>query len=156
MVSGLPVFNCFYWIILWGLLSWILTKQSMDSSGKMMFKCIQSRACRDSKTILAYQPSWTIHEFSEIVNLRHRRRMEVTVFTPFCLFVCLFVCVFVCLFVCEQYYGKTPRRISTKLGGAVRYGPRIMPLDFGLGPKSNMAAMAAILKKNSNFFSKGA
>ena len=46
---------------------------------------------------------------------------------------------FLCLFVCEQYYGKTPRRISTKLGGGIRYGPRIMPLDFGLGPKSNMA-----------------
>ena len=53
---------------------------------------------------------------------------------------------------CEQYSGKTPRRISTKLGGGgVRYGPRIMPLDFGLGPKSNMAAMAAILKKYLNF-----
>ena len=62
-----------------------------------------------------------------------------------------FVCLCVCLFVCEQYYGKTPRRISTKLGGGVRYGPRIMPLNFGLGPKSNMAAMAAILKKNFNF-----
>ena len=48
------------------------------------------------------------------------------------------------LFVCEQYYGKTPRWISTKLGGGIRYGPRIMPLDFGLGPKSNRAAMAAI------------
>ena len=59
---------------------------------------------------------------------------------------------FVCLFVCEQYYGKTPRRISTKLGGGVRYGPMIMPLNFGLGPKSNMAAMAAILKKYLNFF----
>ena len=58
----------------------------------------------------------------------------------------------VCLFVCEQYYGKTPRRISTKLGGRIRYGPRIMPLDFGLGPKSNMAAMATILKKYLNFF----
>ena len=59
----------------------------------------------------------------------------------------------VCLFVCEQYYGKTPGRISTKLGGGIRYGPRIMPLDldFGLGPKSNMAAMAAILKKYLNF-----
>ena len=79
-----------------------------------------------------------------VINLRHRRWMEVTVFTP--------VCLFVCLFVCEQYYGKTPRRISTKLGGGVRYGPRIMPLDFGLGPKSNMAAMAAILKKYLNFF----
>ena len=26
------------------------------------------------------------------------------------------------LFVCEQYSGKTPRRISTKLGGGIRYG----------------------------------
>ena len=34
----------------------------------------------------------------------------------------------------------------------VRYGPRIMPLNFGLGPKSNMAAMGAILKKYLNFF----
>ena len=59
--------------------------------------------------------------------------------------------LFVCLFVCEQYYGKTPQRISTKLGGGIRYGPRIMPLDFGHGPKSNMAAMAAILKKYLNF-----
>ena len=25
--------------------------------------------------------------------------------------------LFVCLFVCEQYSGKTPRWISTKLGG---------------------------------------
>ena len=57
----------------------------------------------------------------------------------------------VCLFVCEQYYGKT-QRISTKLGGWIRYGPRIMLPDFGLGPKSNMAAMAAILKKYLNFF----
>ena len=73
------------------------------------------------------------------INLRHRRWMEVTVFTPF---------LFVYLFVCEQYSGKTPRRISTKLGGGVRFGPRIMPLNFGLGPKSNMADMAAILKKN--------
>ena len=32
--------------------------------------------------------------------------------------------------VCEQYSGKSPRRISTKLGGGVRYGPRIMPLNF--------------------------
>ena len=31
-----------------------------------------------------------------IFNLRHRRS-EVTVFTPFCLFVCLCVCLFVCL-----------------------------------------------------------
>ena len=31
--------------------------------------------------------------------------------------------LFVCLFVCEQYSGKTPRWISTKLGGGVRYGP---------------------------------
>ena len=64
----------------------------------------------------------------------------------------LFSPLSVCLFVCEQYSGKSPRRISTKLGGGVRYGPRIMPLDFGLGPKSNMAAMAAILKKYLNFF----
>ena len=56
------------------------------------------------------------------------------------------------LFVCEQYYGKTPRRISMKLGGGIGYGPRIMLLDFGLGPKSNMAAMAAILKKYLKFF----
>ena len=42
--------------------------------------------------------------------------------------------LFVCLFVCEQYSGKTPRWISTKLGGGVRYVPRIMPLNFGLGP----------------------
>ena len=63
-----------------------------------------------------------------------------------------FLFVFVCLFVCEQYYGKTPRRISTKLGGEVKYGPRIMPLDLALGPKSNMAAIAAILKKYLNFF----
>ena len=41
---------------------------------------------------------------------------------------------FVCLFVCEQYSGKTPRWISTKLGGGVRYGPRVMALNFGLGP----------------------
>ena len=38
------------------------------------------------------------------------------------------------LFVCEQYSGKTPRWISTKLGGGVWFGPRIMPLNFGLGP----------------------
>ena len=31
-----------------------------------------------------------------VINLRHRRWTEVTVFTP----------VFVCLFVCEQYSGK--------------------------------------------------
>ena len=42
--------------------------------------------------------------------------------------------LFVCLFVCEQYSRKNPRWISTKLGGGVRYGPRIMPLNFGLGP----------------------
>ena len=59
-------------------------------------------------------------------------------------------CFYPYLFVCEQYYGKT-QRISTKLGGGIRYGPRIMPLDFGLGPKSNMAAMAAILKKIFEF-----
>ena len=83
------------------------------------------------------------------VNLRHRRWMEVNVFTiPTCLYS---PHLHVCLFVCEQYYGKTPRRISTKLGGGIRYGPRIMPLDFGLVPKSNMAAMAAILKKYLNF-----
>ena len=64
---------------------------------------------------------------------------------------CFHPFLFVCLFVCEQYYGKTPRRISTKLGGGVRYGQRIMPLDFGLGPKSNMAAMAAILKNIFEF-----
>ena len=67
------------------------------------------------------------------------------------LFSPLSVCLFVCLFVCEQYYGKTPRRISTNLSGEIRYGPRIMPLDFGRGPKSIMAAMAAILKKYLNF-----
>ena len=44
------------------------------------------------------------------------------------------ISTFVCLFVCEQYSGKTPWWISTKLGGGVRYGPRIMPLNFGLGP----------------------
>ena len=38
------------------------------------------------------------------------------------------------------------------LGGGIRYGPRSMPLDFGLGPKSNMAAMVAILKKYLIFF----
>ena len=64
---------------------------------------------------------------------------------------CFHPFLFVCVFVCEQYYGKT-RRISTKLGGGIMYGPRIMPLDFGPGPKSNMAAMAAILKKYLNFF----
>ena len=31
----------------------------------------------------------------------------------------LFSPLSVCLFVCEQYYGKTPRRISTKLGGGL-------------------------------------
>ena len=60
---------------------------------------------------------------------------------------CFHPFLFVCLFVCEQSSGKTPRRISTKLGGGVRYGPGIMPLNFGLGPQSNLAAMAAILKK---------
>ena len=48
-----------------------------------------------------------------LVNLRHRRWTEVTVFTPFCLFVCVFVtcekifffasmlvCLFVQTFVC--------------------------------------------------------
>ena len=34
---------------------------------------------------------------------------------------------------CEHDISKT-QRISTKLGGGVRYGPRIMPLNFGLGP----------------------
>ena len=71
--------------------------------------------------------------------------MEVTVFTPFCLFVCLFVC--------EQYYGKT-RWISTKLGGGVRYGPRIMPLDFGLCPpkKKFFKKISILFEKYLNFF----
>ena len=43
-----------------------------------------------------------------IINLRHRRWTEVTVFTPVCLFVCLFV---------NSITEKTPRQISTKLGG---------------------------------------
>ena len=63
---------------------------------------------------------------------------------------CFHPFLFVCLFV-NSITEKT-RRISTKLGGGVRSGPRIMPLDFGLGPKSNMAAMAAILKKYLIFF----
>ena len=59
---------------------------------------------------------------------------------------CFHHCLFVCLFV-NSIYAKTPGRISTKLGGGIRYGPRIMPLDFGLGQKKK-------LRKCCNFFSK--
>ena len=44
----------------------------------------------------------------------------------------MLVCKFAFV-VCEQYSGKSPRRISTKLGGGVRYGPRIMPFDDYIG-----------------------
>ena len=38
------------------------------------------------------------------------------------------------------------------LVGGIRYGPRIMQLDFGLGPKAKMAAIAAILDfRRANF-----
>ena len=84
----------------------------------------------------------SLWSFVSVINLRHRRWSEVTVFTP------------VCLFVCEQYYGKTPGRISTKLGGGIRYGPRIMPLDFGLGPKKIFffKKISILFEKYLNFF----
>ena len=71
-------------------------------------------------------------------NLRHRRWTEVTVFTPVCLFV-------------NSITEKLLDGFRRNLVGRVRSGPRIMPLDFGLGQKSNTAAMAAILKKYLNF-----
>ena len=78
--------------------------------------------------------SWIRHYMAEVcslhsallINLRHRRWTEVTVFTPFC------------LFVCEQYYGKTPRRISTKLGGQVGCVTTTNCFDFGVDPNPDL------------------
>ena len=64
---------------------------------------------------------------------------------------CFHPFLFVCLFV-NSITEKLLHGFRRNLVGGVRSGPSIMPLDFGLGPKSNMAAMAAILKKYFNFF----
>ena len=70
----------------------------------------------------------------------------------YCFHPFLFVCLFVCLFVTSIPENLLDGFRRNLVGGGVSYGPRIMPLNFGLGPKSNMAAMAAILKKYLNFF----
>ena len=62
----------------------------------------------------------------------------------------LFSPLCVCLFA-NSITEKLLDGFRRNLVGGIRYGPRIMS-DFGLGPKSNMAAMAAILKKYLNFY----
>ena len=76
-----------------------------------------------------------------LVNLRHRRWIEVTVFTPvcllltkskdfvsilmtsvLCLFVCLCVCLFVCVFVCRHDNSRTEEATNVKLHHVIQEG----------------------------------